>query len=90
MKFMTFNIRMDSAGEAYAPAPPLPSTFEGELPWSVRKWKVGDSVLLWEPDIVGFQVKVVVFFFASIYIYIQKDTVGAVLSSSGGFGRHAG
>ncbi|KAI9270686.1 Endonuclease/exonuclease/phosphatase [Phascolomyces articulosus] len=51
MKFMTFNIRLDLGGEAYASAPPLPIKFQGELPWSVRKWKVGDTVLMWEPDI---------------------------------------
>ena len=56
MKLMTFNIRLDSGGEPYASAPELPERFEGELPWSIRKWKVGDTVLMWEPDIVGFQV----------------------------------
>ncbi|KAI7849253.1 Endonuclease/exonuclease/phosphatase [Circinella umbellata] len=55
MKFMTFNIRLDLGGESYAAAPELPDQFQGELPWSIRKWKVGDTVLMWEPDIVGFQ-----------------------------------
>ncbi|KAI8142133.1 Endonuclease/exonuclease/phosphatase [Fennellomyces sp. T-0311] len=59
MKFMTFNIRLDLGGQAYAAAPSLSSQFQGELPWSVRKWKVGDAVLLWEPDIEPFYHQVV-------------------------------
>ncbi|KAI9499479.1 Endonuclease/exonuclease/phosphatase, partial [Zychaea mexicana] len=59
MKFMTFNLRLDMGGsEPFASAPQLPSKFEGELPWSVRKWKVGDTVLMWEPDIEPFNQQV--------------------------------
>lgn len=59
MKFMTFNIRHDhgpqSLRESFTSAE-VPESLAGEQPWAIRKWKVADTVLLWSPDIVGFQV----------------------------------
>ncbi|KAJ8662500.1 hypothetical protein O0I10_001460 [Lichtheimia ornata] len=58
MKFMTFNIRHDhgpqSLRESFTSAE-VPESLAGEQPWAIRKWKVADTVLLWSPDIVGFQ-----------------------------------
>lgn len=55
VNFMTFNIRHDPGGEV-GKFDALPSSFLGEQPWSLRKYKVADTVLMWSPDIVGFQV----------------------------------
>lgn len=56
---MTFNIRHDhgpqSTRESFASVD-VPESLTGEQPWAIRKWKVADTVLLWSPDIVGFQV----------------------------------
>lgn len=56
VNFMTFNIRHDPGGEI-GKFTALPSSLLGEQPWSLRKYKVADTVLMWSPDIVGFQVK---------------------------------
>ncbi|ORZ05433.1 Endonuclease/exonuclease/phosphatase [Absidia repens] len=58
--FMTFNIRHDhgpsSPNTILAPPPsePLQDT-SGELPWAIRKFKVADTILFYQPDIVGLQ-----------------------------------
>ncbi|KAG0181757.1 hypothetical protein DFQ28_002568 [Apophysomyces sp. BC1034] len=58
LKFLTFNIRHDHGPDSpYQPfaAPPQNPTFKHEQAWAIRKWKVADTVLLYEPDIIGFQ-----------------------------------
>lgn len=61
LQFMTFNIRHDHGEHAsdkpFAQPPALPESLKGEQPWSLRKWKVADTVLMYSPDIVGFQVR---------------------------------
>ncbi|KAI8335440.1 Endonuclease/exonuclease/phosphatase [Chlamydoabsidia padenii] len=56
---MTFNIRHDhgpSSSNSILAAPPTDLTdLSGELPWPVRKWKVADTLLFHQPDIVGLQ-----------------------------------
>lgn len=56
VKVMTFNVRID--GPQTDHLPPVESatqTLGGEQRWALRKWKVADTVLTFEPDIVGFQ-----------------------------------
>ncbi|KAI9483691.1 MAG: Endonuclease/exonuclease/phosphatase [Benjaminiella poitrasii] len=64
LKFMTFNVRhdhhIDSPTTPFA-APPVredpfdTNQFAGEQPWSIRKWKIADTILLYSPDIVALQ-----------------------------------
>ncbi|KAI7900033.1 Endonuclease/exonuclease/phosphatase [Cokeromyces recurvatus] len=64
LKFMTFNIRHDhhinSPTTPFA-APPIKenafdvSQFAEEQPWTIRKWKIADTILLYSPDIVALQ-----------------------------------
>ncbi|KAI8372327.1 Endonuclease/exonuclease/phosphatase [Choanephora cucurbitarum] len=64
LSFMSFNIRHDhhetSVLTPFAEPPvkenPLDTTqFEREQPWSIRKWKIVDTILLYMPDVVGLQ-----------------------------------
>ncbi|CAO3593461.1 unnamed protein product [Absidia cylindrospora] len=58
--FMTFNICHDhgpsSPNTILAPPPsePLQDT-SGELAWAIRKFKVADTILFYQPDIIGLQ-----------------------------------
>lgn len=65
IKFMTFNIRHDKEGQKQPfQAPPSFSPNEkltGEQPWSIRKWKIADTILFYQPDIIGFQVNNIIF-----------------------------
>jgi len=65
INFMTFNVRHDHHGHsdttAFATPPvrerPLEKEeFGGEQPWSIRKWKIVDTILLYSPDILALQV----------------------------------
>ncbi|CAO0797341.1 unnamed protein product [Mucor circinelloides] len=64
INFMTFNVRHDHHGHsdttAFATPPvrerPLEKEeFGGEQPWSIRKWKIVDTILLYSPDILALQ-----------------------------------
>ncbi|KAI8646678.1 Endonuclease/exonuclease/phosphatase [Parasitella parasitica] len=64
INFMTFNVRHDhhdhSPTTIFAAPPskenPLENEeFEGEQPWSIRKWKIVDTILLYSPDILALQ-----------------------------------
>ncbi|KAI9024391.1 Endonuclease/exonuclease/phosphatase [Phycomyces nitens] len=61
LRFMTFNVRhdhgKDSTLQAFAAPPEIdPKTgLDHEQPWSIRKWKIADTILLYSPDIVGIQ-----------------------------------
>lgn len=66
INFMTFNIRHDH--HEHSPtipfaAPPVKddpfnlNQFDEEQPWSIRKWKIMDTILLYSPDVLGIQVK---------------------------------
>ncbi|KAG1055116.1 hypothetical protein G6F43_002905 [Rhizopus delemar] len=59
LNFMTFNIRLDyhenTVVDAFAAPPDKqdpfdPKEFSGEQPWSIRKWKIMDTILLYSPD----------------------------------------
>ncbi|KAI7869881.1 Endonuclease/exonuclease/phosphatase [Spinellus fusiger] len=57
IRCMTFNVRHDhgpnSTLEAFATPPEInkDTSLDAEQPWSVRKWKIADTVLLYSPDI---------------------------------------
>lgn len=64
LNFMTLNIRHDH--HVHSPttpfsAPPVKeepfnvSEFGQEQPWSVRKWKVMDTIILYSPDVLALQ-----------------------------------
>ncbi|KAI8089134.1 Endonuclease/exonuclease/phosphatase [Halteromyces radiatus] len=56
--FMSFNIRHDhgpSSINSILSAPPPMNELIGEQPWPIRKWKVADTLLFYQPDIVGLQ-----------------------------------
>ncbi|KAI9276244.1 Endonuclease/exonuclease/phosphatase [Sporodiniella umbellata] len=63
IRLLTLNVRHDSDAtqKTTFAAPPVkeeplnPETFKGEQPWSIRKWKVLDTVLLYSPDILALQ-----------------------------------
>lgn len=55
LKIMTFNVRFDLKQVPERQSPD--ASLEGEQPWSTRKWKIADTILLYEPDIVGLQVR---------------------------------
>ncbi|KAI8047099.1 Endonuclease/exonuclease/phosphatase [Gilbertella persicaria] len=64
LSFMTFNVRHDHHEEsnmtpfAEPPAKEAPfdtAQFQYEQPWSIRKWKIVDTILLYSPDVVGLQ-----------------------------------
>lgn len=64
LNFMTFNIRLDyhenTVVDAFAAPPDKqdpfdPKEFSGEQPWSIRKWKIMDTILLYSPDVVALQ-----------------------------------
>ncbi|KAG1309543.1 hypothetical protein G6F60_000637 [Rhizopus arrhizus] len=67
LSFMTLNIRHDhhptSPTTPFA-APPIKENpfdsndFLGEQPWTIRKWKVMDTILLYSPDIIALQESV--------------------------------
>lgn len=67
LNLMTFNVRHDghehSAKSPFA-APPSkeepfnPEHFKEEQPWTIRKWKVLDTILLYSPDVVALQVRI--------------------------------
>lgn len=54
LKVMTFNVRFDL--NQVPERQSAQDSLEGEQPWSTRKWKIADTILLYEPDIVGLQV----------------------------------
>ncbi|KAG2207914.1 hypothetical protein INT47_010898 [Mucor saturninus] len=64
LNLMTFNIRHDhhddSPTSPFA-TPPVRddasnvTLFGGEQPWSIRKWKVVDTILLYSPDVLALQ-----------------------------------
>jgi hypothetical protein len=66
LNFMTLNIRHDhhdhSPTTPFA-APPVKeepfnaSEFGQEQPWSIRKWKVVDTILLYSPDVLALQAR---------------------------------
>ncbi|CEP12264.1 hypothetical protein [Parasitella parasitica] len=62
--FMTFNVRHDHHDHSpttFFATPPSKENpvdnkeFEGEQPWSIRKWKIVDTILLYSPDILALQ-----------------------------------
>lgn len=66
LKLMTFNVRHDN--HDYSPKSPFATPpvrddaldvtlFGGEQPWSIRKWKVVDTILLYSPDVLALQVR---------------------------------
>lgn len=55
LKIMTFNVRFDL--NQVPERQSIEASLEGEQPWSTRKWKIADTILLYEPDIVGLQVR---------------------------------
>ncbi|KAL0085736.1 Endonuclease/exonuclease/phosphatase [Phycomyces blakesleeanus] len=61
LRFMTFNVRHDHGKEstlqAFAAPPEIAQEggLDHEQPWSIRKWKIADTILLYSPDIVGIQ-----------------------------------
>ncbi|KAI8068089.1 Endonuclease/exonuclease/phosphatase [Gongronella butleri] len=57
VSMMSFNIRLDVSDtkSIFAAPPETIESFAGELPWSVRKFKVADTILFYQPDIVGLQ-----------------------------------
>ncbi|KAI8989597.1 Endonuclease/exonuclease/phosphatase [Pilobolus umbonatus] len=64
LNLMTFNVRHDhhedSPTTPFAPPPAYENPFDIsqfglEQPWSVRKWKIADSLLLYSPDIIALQ-----------------------------------
>lgn len=65
LNFMTFNVRHDHHDHsptlpfAAPPAKEDPfnvNQFAEEQPWSIRKWKIADTILLYSPDVIGLQV----------------------------------
>lgn len=54
LKVMTFNVRFDL--NQVPERQSAEDSLSGEQPWSLRKWKVADTILLYGPDIVGLQV----------------------------------
>lgn len=66
LSFMTLNVRHDNhehSQKTVFATPPIkqnpfdPQEFLGEQPWSIRKWKILDTILLFMPDVIGLQVK---------------------------------
>lgn len=66
VNFMTFNVRHDhhphSIRTPFARPPQVDSPFDpsqlgSEQPWSIRKWKIVDTILLYSPDVLGLQVR---------------------------------
>lgn len=66
INFMTFNVRHDHHNHSQTTpfaAPPLRENplekeeFGGEQPWSIRKWKIVDTILLYSPDVLALQVR---------------------------------
>ncbi|KAF7721613.1 hypothetical protein EC973_004360 [Apophysomyces ossiformis] len=58
LKLLTFNVRYDQQTDSPAQpfaAPPKSPTLKHEQAWAIRKWKIADTVLIYEPDIVAFQ-----------------------------------
>ncbi|KAI9261988.1 Endonuclease/exonuclease/phosphatase [Sporodiniella umbellata] len=64
LSFMTLNVRHDNHANSptnpFAPPPTLlnpfdPNAFLGEQPWTIRKWKVLDTITLYSPDILAVQ-----------------------------------
>lgn len=53
LKIMTFNVRFDLNQVPERQSDD--TSLDGEQPWSARKWKIADTILLYEPDIVGLQ-----------------------------------
>ncbi|GAB5586634.1 hypothetical protein Unana1_01534 [Umbelopsis nana] len=53
LKVMTFNVRFDL--NQVPERQSAEDSLSGEQPWSLRKWKVADTILLYGPDIVGLQ-----------------------------------
>jgi hypothetical protein len=65
VNFMSLNVRHDqhphSIKHTFAEPPERdspfdPAQFAFEQPWSIRKWKIVDTILLYSPDILGLQV----------------------------------
>ncbi|KAI8991884.1 Endonuclease/exonuclease/phosphatase [Mycotypha africana] len=58
---MTFNIRLDHGEKRPFLSPPTkedpfdPKQFAEEQPWSIRKWKIADTIRLYLPDVLGLQ-----------------------------------
>ncbi|KAG1449420.1 hypothetical protein G6F56_008647 [Rhizopus delemar] len=59
LSFMTLNVRHDNhehSQKTVFATPPIkqnpfdPQEFLGEQPWSIRKWKILDTILLFMPD----------------------------------------
>lgn len=66
INFMTFNVRHDHHNHSQTTpfaAPPSRENplekeeFDGEQPWSIRKWKIVDTILLYSPDVLALQVR---------------------------------
>ncbi|KAI8581576.1 hypothetical protein K450DRAFT_270097 [Umbelopsis ramanniana AG] len=53
LKIMTFNVRFDL--NQVPERQSADTSLDGEQPWSTRKWKIADTILLYEPEIVGLQ-----------------------------------
>lgn len=84
LNLMTFNLRhdhhSDSPTSPFA-APPVRddafnvSLFGEEQPWSIRKWKVVDTILLYSPDVLALQVRsTVIYTYHTIAHYKRKGT----------------
>lgn len=81
LNLMTFNLRHDhhedSPTSPFATPPMRDDAFNailfgGEQPWSIRKWKIIDTILLYSPDVLALQVRNDIFYNITNNSYYKK------------------